>query len=117
MLSMALKDPSMDLPGTSPSRLSGGGCPYLVGRGPLKQLPAPPVVCPLFTTSASRRIERFGLGVLCIGVLAFAWQNVNINEKLVFTLPYLLTLLVLAFSSERLRPPAASGIVWRKGQG
>jgi general nucleoside transport system permease protein len=71
----------------------------------------------VWSATRKARNEMIVLGVLCIGVLAFAWQNVNINEKLVFTLPYLLTLLVLAFSSERLRPPAASGIVWRKGQG
>ena len=31
--------------------------------------------------------------------------------------PYVITLLVLAFASQRLRPPAADGQVYRKGGG
>jgi simple sugar transport system permease protein len=31
--------------------------------------------------------------------------------------PYIITLLVLAIASQRLRMPAADGIPWRKGQG
>jgi simple sugar transport system permease protein len=34
----------------------------------------------------------------------------------VYITPYLVTLVVLAFSSQRLRPPAADGLPWRKGQ-
>jgi simple sugar transport system permease protein len=31
--------------------------------------------------------------------------------------PYVATLLVLAFASQRLRPPAADGLPYRRGQG
>jgi ABC-type uncharacterized transport system permease subunit len=31
--------------------------------------------------------------------------------------PYITTLVVLVFASQRLRPPAAAGKPWRKGQG
>jgi general nucleoside transport system permease protein len=37
-------------------------------------------------------------------------------DALVKTLPYFVTLVVLAGFSRRLRPPAASGMPWRKGQ-
>ena len=33
------------------------------------------------------------------------------------TTPYVTTLLVLAFASQRLRMPAADGLVYRKGEG
>ena len=37
------------------------------------------------------------------------------NNQLVFITPYLVTLLVLTFASQQLRPPAAEGKPWRKG--
>ncbi len=37
------------------------------------------------------------------------------DTRLVFITPYLVTLLVLAFASQHLRPPAAEGKPWRKG--
>ena len=38
------------------------------------------------------------------------------NNQIVFVTPYVVTLLVLAFASQRLRPPAAEGRPWFKGQ-
>ena len=40
----------------------------------------------------------------------------TVNNQLVFITPYLVTLLVLTFASQRLRPPAAEGRPWRKGR-
>ena len=39
------------------------------------------------------------------------------REELSGTTPYVTTLLVLAFASQRLRMPAADGQVYRKGEG
>jgi general nucleoside transport system permease protein len=38
-----------------------------------------------------------------------------VNNQLVFITPYVVVLVVLAFSSQRLRPPAWDGLPWRKG--
>ncbi len=42
-------------------------------------------------------------------------QRHTVNNQLVFITPYLVTLLVLTFASQHLRPPAAEGRPWRKG--
>jgi general nucleoside transport system permease protein len=56
-----------------------------------------------------------GLGA----TLVFAWyQGTNdVPIELVTYTPQIITLLVLALASQRLRMPAADGIPWRKGQG
>jgi simple sugar transport system permease protein len=40
----------------------------------------------------------------------------KVPSQFVFVTPYVTTLLVLAFAAQRLRPPAADGQPWRKGQ-
>lgn len=50
-----------------------------------------------------------------IGVFLYYATANRVDDKLGSIFPYLITLLVLLFSSERLRPPAASGIPWFKG--
>ena len=37
-------------------------------------------------------------------------------KEVALVAPYLATLLVLAFASQRLRPPAADGVPYRKGE-
>lgn len=57
--------------------------------------------------------------LMVIGGVAAAIGAANaaeINKQLVFALPYLLTLFVLWFASGRQRPPAAAGLIWRRGQ-
>ncbi|MDQ1424469.1 MAG: ral nucleoside transport system permease protein, partial [Acidimicrobiaceae bacterium] len=39
----------------------------------------------------------------------------QVNSQFVYMAPYVVTLVVLAFASQRLRPPAADGKPWRKG--
>lgn len=57
------------------------------------------------------------LAVATVG-LVFYYGAVNrVDDKLGSIFPYLITLLVLLFSSDRLRPPAESGRPWFKGQG
>ena len=48
-------------------------------------------------------------------VLALYLIKFEAPDDIVKALPYLATLVILTASSKRLRPPAASGIVWRKG--
>jgi ABC-type uncharacterized transport system permease subunit len=58
-------------------------------------------------------------GSISLAVAAFAAYYYSITEKvnnqLVFITPYVVVLIVLAFSSQRLRPPAWDGRPWRKG--
>jgi general nucleoside transport system permease protein len=66
-----------------------------------------------------RRRLRPAIGALVGAVLVFIWYSVtnDIPVEFVPYTPYVITLLVLAIASQRLRMPAADGIPWRKGQG
>ena len=64
-----------------------------------------------------RRAAGTGAVVMAaaIGVFAYYAAVNRVDDKLSSIFPYLITLLVLLFSSERLRPPAASGQPFGKG--
>ncbi len=59
-----------------------------------------------------------GVVTVVMSVLAFAWFFLSSRVPNEFTgmTPYVATLLVLAFASQRLRMPAADGQVYRKGE-
>jgi general nucleoside transport system permease protein len=67
-----------------------------------------------------RRQGKPMVGVVSVvmGVLAFLWFFLTSRVPNEFTgmTPYVATLLVLAFASQRLRPPAADGQIYRKGE-
>jgi simple sugar transport system permease protein len=65
-----------------------------------------------------RRKYRSGIIALVVAPLALFYYTdaTDVNNQLVYITPYLVTLVVLAFSSQRLRPPAADGLRWRKGE-
>jgi ABC-type uncharacterized transport system permease subunit len=65
-----------------------------------------------------RRI-RSGVLTAVTAALVFTWFVVTNDVPIEFVpaTPYIITLLVLAIASQRLRMPAADGIPWRKGQG
>ena len=67
------------------------------------------------------RNQRTVQGVLAIvvGVLVGWWYFAAdaVPAELTGTTPYVTTLLVLAFASQRLRMPAADGQIYRKGEG
>jgi general nucleoside transport system permease protein len=68
---------------------------------------------------ALRRAQRgqaLGLAALAIGLMALFIGRMHFDTDLVKGLPYLGTLIVLAVYSQRLRPPAAAGQPWSKGQ-
>jgi ABC-type uncharacterized transport system permease subunit len=59
------------------------------------------------------------LVTFCFGVLVLVWYSTtdSIPAQFATYSPQILTLLVLAVASQRLRPPAADGLPWRRGQG
>ena len=59
-----------------------------------------------------------GLVPVVTGLLAFGWFALTDQVPGEFTgmTPYVATLLVLAFASQRLRMPAADGQIYRKGE-
>jgi len=60
-----------------------------------------------------------GLASVVIAVLAAVWYATTdlIPVEFVQAMPYVITLVVLALASQRLRPPAADGLPYRKGGG
>jgi simple sugar transport system permease protein len=58
-------------------------------------------------------------GVLSIvfGILTFVWFAVTdtVPRQFIFITPYVMTLLVLAIASQRLRMPTYDGVTFRKG--
>jgi len=65
-----------------------------------------------------RRVVPAAVGVVA-AALVFAWYKAtdSIPAELVTYTPQIITLVVLAMASQRLRMPAADGIPWRRGQG
>ena len=55
---------------------------------------------------------------MILGILSFVWffGVTRVSNEFTGMTPYVATLLVLAFASQRLRPPAADGKVYRKGE-
>jgi simple sugar transport system permease protein len=64
--------------------------------------------------------RRFvGAGIaLAVGVLMLLWYALTetVAREFIFITPYVATLLVLTVASQRLRPPAADGVPYRRGQ-
>lgn len=68
--------------------------------------------------AAVRRQPR-AVAALALVAAAFGWwytTSDSVPREFVGFTPHLTTLLVLAFATQRLRPPAADGVVYRKGQ-
>ena len=66
----------------------------------------------------NRRLTQ-GVLAVAVGALVGWWYFASsaVPAELTGTTPYVTTLLVLAFASQRLRMPAADGQVYRKGEG
>jgi simple sugar transport system permease protein len=65
----------------------------------------------------NRRVQ--GIVAIVVGALVGFWYAATdvVPQELSGTTPYVATLLVLAFASQRLRMPAADGQIYRKGEG
>ena len=66
----------------------------------------------------NRRLPQ-GIVAVVVGALVGWWYFASsaVPAELTGTTPYVTTLLVLAFASQRLRMPAADGQIYRKGEG
>ena len=66
-----------------------------------------------------RRTVVAGVVSAIIAAMVLVWYVTtdSIPAEFATYSPYIITLLVLAVASQRLRPPAADGIPWRRGQG
>jgi len=60
--------------------------------------------------------QAVGLFIIAVITFLFYRSTDEVNNQIVFVTPYVVTLLVLAIASQRLRPPAAEGRPWFKGQ-
>ncbi|WP_084961578.1 ABC transporter permease [Thermoactinospora rubra] len=56
-------------------------------------------------------------GVIAVLVFLIYWQTDSVPEQFTTATPHIVTLLVLALASQRLRMPAADGLPYRRGQG
>jgi len=65
-----------------------------------------------------RRVLQGGVAI-AVGILVAAWYLLTktVPDEFTGMTPYVATLLVLAFASQRLRMPAADGLPYRKGEG
>ena len=61
-------------------------------------------------------VQAVALAVVSIGFGLWFVTSDTVPNQFVFFTPHLATLLVLAFATQRLRPPAADGLPYRKGQ-
>ena len=62
--------------------------------------------------AAARASPAVFAGAALVGYLAID----RLPEGIVFFTPHLITLLVLSLASQRLRPPKADGLVYRRGE-
>jgi general nucleoside transport system permease protein len=68
--------------------------------------------------SVNRRGVLTSVAVVALAGLIFYWfaSTDTVPREFVFFLPHITTLLVLSLASQRLRPPAADGVPYRRGQ-
>jgi simple sugar transport system permease protein len=66
-----------------------------------------------------RKRMRSGVITLIVGALVLFWYLTTDSVPAEFATysPQIITLFVLAIASQRLRPPVADGLPWRRGQG
>ena len=69
--------------------------------------------------SFMRRRPRAAVISLIAAIVVLGWflSTDEVPSQLTFATPYLTTLLVLSLAAQRLRPPAADGIPYRRGEG
>ncbi|MEC3981227.1 ABC transporter permease [Amycolatopsis sp. H20-H5] len=95
-------------------QLSGGGKAVLALLYGAVILLAVIVVIQLFR----RQWLAAGLGVVGAGILyTIYWTNDTLSSDLIPYTAHFVTLIVLAVASQRLRPPKADGVAYRKGEG
>lgn len=63
-----------------------------------------------------RQVAAIGCVVAAGGLAAWYATTDSLPSQVVTATPYVTTLLVLAFASQRLRPPKADGLIYRRGE-
>jgi len=63
-----------------------------------------------------RRNAAIGMAAAAAGVLAWYLSTNEVATEIIPFFPHVTTLVVLVFASQRLRPPAADGRIFRRGQ-
>jgi ABC-type uncharacterized transport system permease subunit len=71
----------------------------------------------LWLTYRRRVVPAVVSAVIAVLVLLWYLNTDTVPTEFVPYTPQIITLLVLALASQRLRPPAADGVPWRRGQG
>lgn len=74
------------------------------------------IVLAILAIRKNRYQVVFGLGITAAVLISWFLLTTALPREVALVAPYLATLLVLAFASQRLRPPAADGIPYRKGE-
>ena len=75
------------------------------------------VLVALYSLATQRYVVLAGVSAVA-GLTIWAYGAASVvNNQFVYITPYVVTLLVVTVLSQRLRPPAAAGQIWRKGQG
>jgi simple sugar transport system permease protein len=73
-----------------------------------------------FVALNSLRTRKYVAALISVAIAVvmgvYYWKAEVVPTEFQFMTPYVATLLVLVFASKRLRPPAAAGKPWRKGQ-
>jgi simple sugar transport system permease protein len=63
-----------------------------------------------------RRLAAIGAGGCGLAFLGWFLVTETVPNQLTYVTPYVATLLVLAVAAQRLRPPAADGRPYRRGE-
>ena len=111
-----------------PAGIGAGAGLFAFAQSLTQRIGSEPVRALFLLASARRRRRRHRRSstagalrrpsaALIMGALSLIYYLAaeEVDNRLVFITPYLVTLLVLAFASQHLRPPAAEGKPWRKG--
>jgi simple sugar transport system permease protein len=75
------------------------------------------IVLGVWQARIGNRIAAGVSGSIGVGVLGWYFSTDVIPDQFTTMTPYVATLLVLSLASQRLRPPAADGLIYRRGEG
>ncbi|PRZ35242.1 nucleoside ABC transporter membrane protein [Antricoccus suffuscus] len=108
-----------------PGRTTVSGTPAKIGLGIVLVLVLILIAAVIYFAIRAFQSTRLraqfsrNLGAYVVGYVIFGWMwlsNTGIPQSFKSAIPNIITLLVLAFAAQRLRPPAADGLDYRKGK-
>ena len=98
---------------TDAARLRGGGTVHAL----LLLVAVILLVVGAWQLKRNNRVQGIVSLVVATGAALWYFSTDTVPGELAAATPYVTTLLVLAFASQRLRMPAADGQIYRKGEG